>query len=496
MPKLLARHPFCGLFLLCFGTWIVFSWPAMTTAWWFQDDFNMYDPMFSFWDALIGGWHNARLLLGPAHLPMRMDAPPETNGINLLLRFFQAGLHAWVGTLIAFLLHRRVPVLGAMACGWLFVTWGYHAQASLWWSANIYVYGALFSLMGTWAVLRGTETGRSRLCWLGVLGLFASMHTNQAVALAGPMIFAMLVVLEWLEEGRFDGPIALKRGAWQAGALVAGLAVSLLQMRIGGVDRVYDKPIAERLQFVTEQILNFLYRLDLYNGFLPAGHFLVLGLGMVALILGRKRPGYKALPLLTGLFLPVVLALAAVAALFASGSVWPSFRVMYLMPLVLTGSLALAFHAGRHWPFLCRAALAVALLTGLASFPHARQNARDLVALYRNDVRVLEKLQAFADEHGTDRVLIMDWQRSRPWQWYPNAYQLASHYGDNVRSILQTEWSNYRVIWYYTDLEHVPHDQWEPLREKYADLARNLPHDQPFRFHYVEEEDFVLFVPR
>ncbi|NBD38428.1 MAG: hypothetical protein GVY10_07665, partial [Verrucomicrobia bacterium] len=229
---------------------------------------------------------------------------------------------------------------------------------------------------------------------------------------------------------------------------------------------------------------------------LPAGHFLVLGLGMVALILGRKRPGYKALPLLTGLFLPVILALAAVAALFASGSVWPSFRVMYLMPLVLTGSLALAFLTGKHWPFLRRAAFVLALFTGLASFPHARQNAGDLVALYRKDVRVLQELQAFANQHGTDRVLIMDWQRSRPWQWYPNPYQLASHYGDNVRSILQTEWSNYRVIWYYTDLQHVPHEQWEPLREKYADLARNLPHDQPFRFHYVEEEDFVLFVPR
>ncbi len=496
MLKLLGRHPFYSLFLLCFGTWILYSWPAMTTAWWFQDDFNMYDPMFSFWDALFGGWHNARLLLGPAHLPMRMDAPPESNGINILLRFLQAGLHAWVGTLIAFLLHRRLPLPGAMACGWLFVTWGYHGQASLWWSANIYVYGALFSLLGTWAILRGTEDGRSRLRWLGVLALVASMHTNQAVALAGPMVFAILVLLEWLEESRLDFPLVLTRAGWQVSGLVGGLAISLMQMWIGGVDRVYDKTLGERLQFVSDQVLNFLYRLDLYNGLLPAGHFLLLVIGLAALLSGRMRPGYKSAPLAAGIVLPAILALAAVAALFASGSVWPSFRVMYLMPLVLTGSVALAFLTGKQWPALRWSAFVLVLFTGLASFPHARQNARDLVALYRNDVRVLHDLQAFADRHGTGRVLIMDWQRSRPWQWYPNPYQLESHYGDNVRSILQTEWSNYRVIWYYTDLEHMPHDRWEPLREKHADTARNLPHDRPFRFHYIDKEDFVLFVPR
>jgi hypothetical protein len=66
----------------------------------------------------------------------------------------------------------------------------------------------------------------------------------------------------------------------------------------------------------------------------------------------------------------------------------------------------------------------------------------------------------------------------------------------NLESVLHNRYSNYRALWYFTELKNVEWWLWEDLREKYGDLATSLPRENPFIFVHIPEEDFLLVVPR
>jgi hypothetical protein len=238
----------------------------------------------------------------------------------------------------------------------------------------------------------------------------------------------------------------------------------------------------------------FMHGFKGYTAAVATGHWMVIGLFLAAVGTGLLLWRRRWLPLLAALLLPAALGFGALSPLVATGSLFPSFRVFYLLPLILAGALAVVFLVGKRMPLFRYAGWILSIWLLLSYFGPARQNASDLVTLYQKDRATYAALEEAAVEAGTERVLFMDWPGAAGWDLNP--YDLTVVMGDNLKSVLHIGTSNYRALWYFTGLENVDWWHWEDLRRKYAPLAAGLPRDEPFKFVHIQEEDFLLVVPR
>jgi hypothetical protein len=487
----LGRRAGLGLFSGFFLIWVIMSYPASLQAWWFMDDYNSYDPLFSAWKFIESGIYNGRLLLGPVLMPLLLDAPPEGNGINVLHRLVQMALHAWAGVLMVSLLARRLPMAGAVACAAVFTFYCFHGQPTMWLAAAIYPAGAVLSLSGVRFIV-GTVTWKWRL--LGAFCLFLAMHTSQVAAITGLLVYGIGVVLAWVEDGQLDWKALTKRVGWMGAGLLTGFLGNFVLMRISGHLRVYERGWDERMAFVGRYLEAFMHGFEGYTAAVATGHWMVIGVFLAAVGTGLFIWRRRVLPLGAALLLPAALGVGALSPLVATGSLFPSFRVFYLLPLILTGALAVVFLAGKQVPLFRYAGWILSLWLLFSYFGPARQNASDLVTLYQRDRATYAALEAVAVKAGTERVLFMDWPGAGGWDLNP--YDLTVVMGDNLKSVLHIGTSNYRALWYFTGLENVDWWHWEEMRRKYAPLAAGLPRDEPFKFVHIEEEDFLLVVPR
>lgn len=490
---LLNSRIFWGSWIAFWVAWSLYSFPALTQAWWFLDDYNIYDPRFGITGLLKGGVYNSRPMQGVYCLLSLLDAPPAGNGGNVLARLLQIGGHALAGTGIIFILARRLDLIAAMLSAAVFTLWCFHGQATLWYAAQIYPFGAAFSVWAVVAILEGYKRQSWTLCISGVFAFIASVLSNQLVAPLGLMAYLILIALRWAHN-QFQLKQAVRESTWILTGLILGGAISIALMILKDHSRVYEASIAERLIFMGKQVDLYFRFPSFYPGYLKALHGLTLAIVLGSIVYAFVQFGKAARRSLVLIPVVILMPIGALSAVLLSGSLFPSFRIMYVLPILGTALLVTGFHfAGNAlWPRRILIACASAVI--LAYGPTAWLNARDMVANYNNDVETLHKMEQAAKEAGTNKVLFMDWQNSGPWD--TNPYDLTYNYSGNLKSVIQTMSSNYRVVWYYTDLENVHWSKWEPLRNKYANFAKSLPREPKFQFHYKSQDDVLLVVPR
>jgi hypothetical protein len=470
--------------------------PALITPWWYMDDYNHYDPEYGIWQTLRGGWRTARLLLGIWLAPIQWDAPPDSNGWNLLFRWLLLALHAANATLIARLLWKRIGPSSAILSSLLFVLWPFQGQAVLWLSAAIYPIGTTLSLLGLIFILQGTPSKRSApaKCLAGAALIAAAAQTNQAVAVAAPLLFLLLLALDLLLGERLSPKQVIRQLLWLSLPLAASGLLSTLIMRLTGLSRLYDSSLIERIQFATTEALNVLYQLPLYSSF-NATLNLLLTLAYLACLCWSLYHRFMRFPAFIGLaILPLLIAFGALAPVIASGSTWPSLRILHLLPLAFSSMAAVGFLLSRQCPPLRMLLTVLCLALPLSGIPNARKLASEYVALYQAEKTVFAQIEAAAASHGTSKVAFMDWSRSGPWR--ENPFSLASLYGDNLRTILHIDWGNWRAAYSMTQLQPIPPEEAESLRHQSHATALMLPHDDPFRFLFLPTHDTLLVVPR
>src|SRR6516225_3042360 len=101
--ELTLRFPWWRVFFIFGLLWALFFWPALHNAWWYADDFwagEWTDAQR--WGPFVLG--NGRPLLGLWSYSFLLDHSPNAQWANILLRWFQGGVHVLNATVLAGLL--------------------------------------------------------------------------------------------------------------------------------------------------------------------------------------------------------------------------------------------------------------------------------------------------------------------------------------------------------------------------------------------------------
>lgn len=498
--------------------WLGANLPALTEAWWYQDDFWMMEqPAHRIYELAHSAGRPVTALLFVLH---KLWRTPDDYAGALLVRLLQGLMHAGVATAFVAVVSRQVPRTWAILSVLPFLLWAFNGEAVLWFGGIQHVAGGGLAISGLGLILAGVARERWWVAALGSALCGSSILANQAPT--GAAIFLWLVTLAWRGmDGAFPRQVVPSVGGgfftgvgqtldrWVGGrnprsilveglflgcGLVAGAAVSLAMMLRWSYHRT-AAPInwESKLQFWME--LN--EKLFFWPGFYPLATQVMVGALLLALGLtmflavAKRRMGGGAL-LGMGAILLSGSALFFLANLIIAMN-WASFRIFYTAPLYF-GVIALT--AARLSPGPSLRWVPLGLCAGLGlTFAHLSWiHAGHYPAQYRSDLAVLRQAEEEARAMGATRVLTMPWPHAADTvNWNPYGHRF-SHL-DAHRSEFNTDWSGHPFIRLHSSLL-TPEP--ESRRPEFAPLSRAVPAGPPwYAFPQAPgEPDLILIVPR
>ncbi len=482
--------------------WAIGRWPQWTGGIWLADDFNVWE--FSFWNLTLGGARQGRWLNG-AWYSLYHLAPPPDHTFAWLLRLIQGALHAGASTIMLVLLVRPLGWVGAAFSVLLFHSWAFHSEAVIWMAGSTYPLAALLSLGGVALIVSGRGQ-RWPVALSGAVLIAASVHSNQAPALIGGCFWVLWLVFRSLAPDQaIQWKPLIRQAVWIGGGYFVGALISVVTMKLLAGDRLSETILlSEKWQQWGVMLHRLWWFPEVYPRSLQWAHALLIGLSLATWLTASLRRRITLWQSLSLVGLALFLSIAPFLANLAAPESYIPVRVFYGGTLIWVGLAGWLFSLGRQLPLLNWVALGLlGSILGWNWLLGARE-AREYVELHAMDLNSLRELEAFAAEHGTNEVLVMDWYHSAP--WVDNLLGLRLYYAPSVKyPILANEFSAYRFVHYYSDslvfTSYAPDEpgqpmRWQVLREKYAEMARNLPSDRPLYFVHLPEENIVLVVPR
>jgi hypothetical protein len=492
------RFPFLRIFLLFASVYTLTFWPALCVPWWQADDYAL-GGAFS-WSAYL----DCALWLGrPLDIvwlwSLRLDCSPSAAAANMALRAAQVGVHVLAATLIAYALWRRLraPILSSLAV-LPFLLWFFNPDAVLLRTAGPYPQGCLLSVAGMLLI----QVEGVRRTWLarlaGVCCLAASVLSNQSSAMAGPVVWMVVLALTVLQEDRIAGRKLFREGSLLFVGLLLGMIGTMVCVRCSSC------PINPRAKLATDlgekvrylAVLNDIFLLGhrhLYPRLLQYAHASLCGVVAVLLLrrcLRRTAEGWQVNR--AAVFASACLAANLVlpyAAVMLSSESCPHSRVIYLAPLFLTGCLAVGFLLLPR-ALVPRLALTALLLVILGAYHHrAWIHAEEYSLLEQRDRETLARLESFAREHQTSRVVVLTeetlWRNRNP-------YQLQMTGLGNHSSSFTFAYSAVPFVHRYSSLTAVV----DPVLERRAlEQVEASPREPGFQFSMLQGTDVVIVTP-
>lgn len=521
-----------ALYALFFSVWLFSFWPAISSVWWFADDFWMMERLQAGESSQIyalayqAGRPVTSLLFLLHPWAMDMEHPAGA----LTVRLWQGSAHVLTACLLLSVFRRRLSPGPAILCALPFLLWGFNAEATLWFGGIQHVFGALFSVAGYLLVCRGEE--KSSLGWKVTGGFFctAAMLANQNPATA--------CLLLWLWEGTTG--CATKETARTQPSAAQSIPPHFIFTRMGhfldllllrtpswpwlrrgfylvfglGLGAVISYYLLHRFQYHRSQgeiiwldKLSFLGELNRYLYLWPefypkvlrgTGYAFLAGIVITVLFLFFRRTEDWLRGISAVIFLLAAAVLPYLANLLIPGN-WPSFRILYLGPMALGCVGAWMFFIWRNHHVL---KILLALLLISISWHYiwlARQNSPNYPRLYQADLATLRHLEETARTKGVREVLVLAGEGC-PWPFALNPYHIRYFHYDAFRSNFHTPWTPHPFIRLHSDFLQANGNEFDN-RERvlsYRDWANQLPPGPPyFRIESAPDNpQLLLVIPR
>ena len=393
MPRVRTVQRFAILFLLYFALWWLANLPATSHAWLSTDDFDFARD--------YRWWHNyghGRPLGNLVMASLSWDTGANGELANILFRTLQGAVHAATAVMAAALLYKSTRLRVALIAPAIFLLWPYNGEAAVWRAAGNFPLSAFVSVTGALFVYHSLAAGRRWLAPLGMVMVASAVLMQQLGAMAGLLLWAIMLVVQRAAPQRRE----LIGAAW----LGAGYACGALASK--AVTRAFLGDTPGRDQLATDlwgkvAYLRYLWAEVLWSRFSPLQQGLqlfLLGLLIVAFALHLIRVAEPpTAKLIRAAALAAVFTFPYAPMLITVNSP-DTMRVLYLAPfLLVAAAIAAAPWLERVLPH------AGVVLTGallVIYLPLAYVNSGDFVRLYNADVQFLEKLSTEAAAAGRD----------------------------------------------------------------------------------------------
>ncbi len=520
------------LFAVLYGLWLFSFWPAISSVWWYADDFWMMERRLAGESSQIYGLaHQAgrpvTALLFLLHSWATDQHHPER---ALAVRLLQGAAHVLTTCLLFHVFRRRLPYGPAILCALPFLLWGFNGEATLWFGGIQHVFGALFSVVGYLLVDRGEKY--SSWGWKAAGGGFCAcaMLANQNPATACLLLWIWDGLAGWETEernrpaqeqlpeipphfifakiGRHLDLLFLRKKAWpwlgRGWSLLCGLGLGAIisyyllyrfqyhrsQGQIVWLDKLAFVVELNRYIFLWPEFYPKVLRMSGY-AFLAA-----IATTMLFLFLTRPREWWRITSAV--LFLLAAAVLPYLANLLIPGN-WPSFRILYLGPMAVGCVGAWLFLFWRNRIF-CQIVLSVLLFSINWHYVWlARHNAPNYPKLYQADLATLRQIEEAARTKEIREVLVLAGEGC-PWPFELNPYGIRYYHYDAFRSNFHTPWTPHAFIRLHSDVLQARGNEFDN-RERvrsYRDWANQLPPGPPyFRCEIAPDNPrLLLVIPR
>lgn len=456
------------IFIAYLSVWSVANWPALRQAWWYYDDFGHAERWYAgqyrkdlpaehihlATYALRGGLVSGRPGEGLWFLTFLLDGNRDQKLSNILLRFAQGAVHCLAATVAAVLIWKQTKKWTAFLSVLPFLLWPFNGEAVLWRTVGTYPIAALLGLLGVY-IIRHSERRRLLLSATGALCVALAMLTNQVAALAGLVVW-MLTFSLLIQKP----PVAKKQLGFEAVFILSGYATGGTLSYI----LTYFNKGDHRVAFVSDYIdkQSFLVKLnelfivgpDHYPDWLTILHVTLL-LGSIALVIGSARQmGLSIRQALLSVFFLMTALVTPYATLLLVSQSWPSWRVMYVAPFLMTGAWVLldqSIGTRKVGSFISIGLLSL-ILIGYISISWV--NSSEYVQVFEADLRVLSQIENYASEEHIpgEQVFVAtapDFVRG----WNPHG--MTYMHGDSKISSFLKRWTAHPFIRWFSWLRPV-----------------------------------------
>jgi len=474
---------FAGYLLL----WFAANYPALFQAWWYRDDFT--NGWFFVTNPSGEGATLVYNCFGSDGRPLAFlveslfafNHYPNLE-INIAFRWAQGIAHVVLSLLIAATLSRHLPRWQAVLAVIPFLIWAFNGEATLYFTASLYLLSALFSLCGLRFILIGVERDRKGWCAAGSVLTICSFLTMQSVAIVGFTVWLILLVLRSIESGRLQKlwrweALWLLYGNLAGGALTKWITLVGQSRRAGAPSSLLDK-----FDYWLELNRTFLFWPHYYPLALKILHILLLVLGFAIptwFLLKTKHPRtlvFVLLVLAANFVLPYLANLIVAVNL-------TTFRTFYIAPLVFVALFSIALAVARQSRWISGILAVIVAILAFFNIGIAQANARDYVTLYNNEVQAIHDLEKVADQN--HYTVVFSLTDSAP----VNPFGLTYPWTDGHECDFKFNWSAKTFIELYSPLKMPWPSDYDTTSFK-KDI-QNLPATPGIHFYPIPERQLI-----
>jgi hypothetical protein len=371
---------------------------------------------------------------------------------NIAMRFIQGGFHSLAASLAAFVVwkdtHHRSAFFGFLP----FALWPFNAEAVMWRTAGGYPVAALLSVLAVVLVRRqGKYQAVYRL--LGAVFIAMAVLFQQVAAVAGPILWFMIVCLHLVRERQPLEFLGIKQLAYLvSGGITGGLISAVIARHYNAVTGrfVVATNLWDRLSYITNLNVRFFSWPDFYPAWLAWAHVALLAVAFVlvlATLLNRNRTFSALLSISFICFATFVFPFAPLLIVAES---WPSFRVMYMAPLILSVAwltvmqlrVSSIFHA-------LAAGLFCVVLLGYVQI--AWQNSAEYPYVFEADLQTLKGLSETANRENVKNIFVVTSPEFPLTDWNP--YHVKYMHADSKISAFLVDFSADSFIYLFSSLK-------------------------------------------
>ncbi|MSP11735.1 MAG: hypothetical protein EXR62_02135 [Chloroflexi bacterium] len=492
----LRRHLLLCALLLYTAIWLLGNGPALGQAWWYVDDLAFGDEVASVQGInkmMLHTLQHGRPFQTLLVLSYQFDNRANETLANRLLRLLQGALHILSALVAGYLLWRQTRSWTAYLALLPFLVWPFNGEAILWQAALIYPVSALLGMLALWLIRR--DTRHPLLSALaGILLITLGMFACQVSIFTGLIIWIFLVGLSFLKDstvpirGVQSTPFT-REGIVLFSAYLIGSATSYLisYALTNGYGRAqFSHDIIDKILYLEQLNRQFLTWPEFYPLWLAAAHLiLILMLPLVLLrawsssVHSLRRPRVLSRAIIAVACILTAIATPYLTILLVAENA-PSWRVMYLAPLLITGVWLLLDQALAAWKLARLTIFALLCVILIGYIQMSRTNAAEYVQVFQSDLHVLRQLEDYvAQEHINDNMVnIAAYPEAPVNNWNP--YGIKYLFADSKLSAFYKSWSAYPFIRWFSQLnpteDKIVHDQC-------LDICRTDSNNLTFQFY-------------
>lgn len=445
--------------------WTIANFPALKVSWLICDDFSHITDWMD-WYKNGGGFRdiptrhafvNGRPFAFILYSTFLIDG--EVNGglYNMILRYFQGIIHCLSVTIILVVLWHKTYKFNIIFYLIPFLIWPFNAEAVLWRAAIHYPVSALIISLGIYIINFNISNNIYRNLF-GIVLIILAVCTNQLVSFLGIAIFVIILGVSSLNNKSIINKQTFNQiSIVILGYIIGGILTYIIGATFGDRTNIANDVLGKIL-FLMELNHLVIFNSNFYPKWLNFLHALLVIVPILLMLLKIINNAVHSKKIIVALFCYLLLFVIPYTTILVAKENYPSWRVMYIAPIVFSSALIYIDHlfvnSKIKYIFIYPALLSIVICYVYIS----RINSSEYPIVFYNDLNRISEIENYLTDnkikahHPIHIVSYPDYIKT----WNP--YSVRYFHGDSKTSAMVRDWYLYPFMDIFSNFNLIQHD--------------------------------------